>query len=34
MELLEENGLLDQVRIVRMGIPDRLVTHGEQDLQD
>jgi 1-deoxy-D-xylulose-5-phosphate synthase len=32
MELLEENGLLDQVRVVRMGIPDRLVTHGDQKL--
>src|SRR5437773_6841861 len=32
MELLEENGLLDQVRLVRMGIPDRLVTHGDQKL--
>jgi 1-deoxy-D-xylulose-5-phosphate synthase len=32
MELLEENGLLDQVRVVRMGVPDRLVTHGEAKL--
>jgi 1-deoxy-D-xylulose-5-phosphate synthase len=32
MELLEENGLLDQVRVVRMGIPDRLVTHGDAKL--
>ncbi|MFL6210929.1 MAG: 1-deoxy-D-xylulose-5-phosphate synthase [Pyrinomonadaceae bacterium] len=32
MELLEENGLLDTVRVVRMGIPDRLVTHGDQKL--
>ncbi len=31
-ELLEENGLLDQVRLVRMGVPDRLVTHGDQKL--
>src|SRR5213595_2736908 len=31
-ELLEENGLLDQVRLVRMGIPDRLVTHGDAKL--
>ena len=31
-ELLEENGLLDQVRLVRMGVPDRLVTHGDQTL--
>jgi 1-deoxy-D-xylulose-5-phosphate synthase len=32
MELLEENGLLDQVRVVRMGVPDRLVTHGDAKL--
>jgi 1-deoxy-D-xylulose-5-phosphate synthase len=32
MELLEENGLLDTVRVVRIGIPDRLVTHGDQKL--
>ncbi|HEX8708067.1 MAG TPA: 1-deoxy-D-xylulose-5-phosphate synthase [Pyrinomonadaceae bacterium] len=32
MELLEENGLLDRVRIVRMGVPDRLVTHGDANL--
>jgi 1-deoxy-D-xylulose-5-phosphate synthase len=32
MELLEENGLLDGVRLVRMGVPDRLVTHGDQKL--
>ncbi|HEX8847026.1 MAG TPA: 1-deoxy-D-xylulose-5-phosphate synthase [Pyrinomonadaceae bacterium] len=32
MELLEENGLLDQVRVIRMGIPDRLVTHGDAKL--
>jgi 1-deoxy-D-xylulose-5-phosphate synthase len=32
MELLEENGLLDQVKVVRMGIPDRLVTHGDAKL--
>jgi 1-deoxy-D-xylulose-5-phosphate synthase len=29
LELLEENGLQDRVRVVRMGIPDRLVTHGD-----
>jgi 1-deoxy-D-xylulose-5-phosphate synthase len=29
MELLEENGLLDKVRIVRMGVPDEIVTHGD-----
>jgi len=32
MELLEENGLLDRVRVVRMGVPDRLVTHGDSKL--
>jgi 1-deoxy-D-xylulose-5-phosphate synthase len=32
MELLEENGLLDKVRVVRMGVPDRLVTHGDAKL--
>jgi len=32
MELLEENGMQDKVRVVRMGIPDRLVTHGDPKL--
>lgn len=32
MELLEENGLQDQVRVVRMGVPDRFVTHGDVKL--
>src|SRR5207249_1964198 len=32
MELLEENGLQDKVRIVRMGVPDRIVTHGDAKL--
>jgi 1-deoxy-D-xylulose-5-phosphate synthase len=32
MELLEENGLLDKVRVVRMGVPDRIVTHGDAKL--
>jgi 1-deoxy-D-xylulose-5-phosphate synthase len=32
LELLEENGLQDKLRVVRMGIPDRLVTHGEPKL--
>ena len=32
MELLEENGLLDRVRVVRMGVPDRVVTHGDAKL--
>src|SRR5438067_704183 len=29
---LESNGLLDRVRVVRMGIPDRIVTHGDPKL--
>jgi 1-deoxy-D-xylulose-5-phosphate synthase len=32
MELLEENGMLDSVRLVRMGVPDRIVTHGDPKL--
>ena len=32
MELLEENGLQDKVRVVRMGVPDRIVTHGDPKL--
>jgi 1-deoxy-D-xylulose-5-phosphate synthase len=32
MELLEENGLLDKVRLVRMGVPDRIITHGDAKL--
>jgi 1-deoxy-D-xylulose-5-phosphate synthase len=32
MELLEENGLQDKVHVVRMGIPDRIVTHGDAKL--
>src|SRR5712691_7425151 len=32
LELMEENGLQDKVRLVRMGIPDRLVTHGDPKL--
>jgi 1-deoxy-D-xylulose-5-phosphate synthase len=32
LELLEENGLQDQVRVVRMGVPDRIVTHGDPKL--
>jgi 1-deoxy-D-xylulose-5-phosphate synthase len=31
-ELLEENGLLDAVRLVRMGVPDRIITHGDPKL--
>jgi 1-deoxy-D-xylulose-5-phosphate synthase len=29
MELLEENNLLDKVKVVRMGVPDRIITHGD-----
>lgn len=32
MELLEENGLADRVHVVRMGVPDRIVTHGDPKL--
>lgn len=32
LELLEENGLQDKLRVVRMGLPDRLVTHGDAKL--
>jgi 1-deoxy-D-xylulose-5-phosphate synthase len=32
LELLEENGLQDRVKVVRMGIPDRFVTHGDPKL--
>jgi len=32
MELLEENDLLDSVKVVRMGVPDKIVTHGDPKL--
>jgi len=32
LELLEENGLQDKVAVVRMGIPDRIVMHGDPKL--
>lgn len=32
MELLEENGMLDSLKVVRMGVPDRIVTHGDAKL--
>jgi 1-deoxy-D-xylulose-5-phosphate synthase len=32
LELLEENGLQDAVRVVRLGVPDRIVTHGDPKL--
>jgi 1-deoxy-D-xylulose-5-phosphate synthase len=31
MELLEENNLLDRVKVVRMGVPDRIITHGDRN---
>jgi 1-deoxy-D-xylulose-5-phosphate synthase len=32
LELLEENGLQDKVRVVALGVPDRWVTHGDAKL--
>jgi|CXWL01.1.fsa_nt_gi 1-deoxy-D-xylulose-5-phosphate synthase len=32
LELLEENGLADKIKVVRMGVPDRIVTHGDPQL--
>ncbi len=32
MELLEENGLQDRLRLVRMGVPDRIIMHGDPKL--
>ncbi len=32
MELLEENNLLDKVKVVRMGVPDKIITHGDPKL--
>ena len=32
LELLEENALSDKIRVVRMGVPDRIVTHGDPKL--
>ena len=32
LELLESNGIQDQVKVVRMGVPDRIVTHGDAKL--
>ena len=29
LELLEESGVSDKIRVVRMGVPDRIVTHGD-----
>jgi 1-deoxy-D-xylulose-5-phosphate synthase len=32
MELLEENEMQDSVKVVRMGVPDRIITHGDPAL--
>lgn len=32
LELLEENGLADKLKVVRMGVPDRIVPHGDPKL--
>ncbi len=32
MELLEANSMLDSVKVVRMGVPDRIITHGDPKL--
>ena len=32
LELLEENSLSDKIRVVRMGVPNRIVTHGDPKL--
>ena len=32
MELLEMHGMQDKVKVVRMGVPDRIVTHGDAKL--
>ncbi len=32
LELLEENGLLDKVKVIRMGVPDQIITHGDAKL--
>ena len=32
LELLEENGLLETTTLVRMGVPDEIVTHGDPKL--
>ena len=29
MEFLEEKGLLDKIKVIRMGVPDRIITHGD-----
>jgi 1-deoxy-D-xylulose-5-phosphate synthase len=32
LEVAEERGLLGEATIVRMGVPDRIVTHGDAKL--
>jgi 1-deoxy-D-xylulose-5-phosphate synthase len=32
MEFLEEKDLLDKVKVIRMGVPDRIITHGDPKL--
>ncbi len=32
MELLEQHELLDKVKVVRLGVPDKIVTHGDPKL--
>lgn len=32
LELLEENGMQDSLKVVRMGVPDRIITHGDPKL--
>ncbi|MGH9946626.1 MAG: 1-deoxy-D-xylulose-5-phosphate synthase [Pyrinomonadaceae bacterium] len=32
MELLEANNIQDKVKVVRMGVPDRIITHGDAKL--
>ena len=32
MELLEARGVQDKIKVVRMGVPDKIVTHGDPRL--
>ena len=32
VELLEENGVQDSVKVARLGVPDEIVTHGDQNV--
>ncbi len=32
LELLEENDLIDSVKVLRIGLPDRIITHGDPKL--